>query len=108
MRSPPLPWERVAQRAGCGVAIHKSFPWMKGRTLAARLSIREECLIAKNLIFTNFRLTFWRYHPIYKHLTEGRFDVRVFLVVDQDDAVLVEQNGVAFDENFQVALVLKL
>ena len=67
--------------------------------MTPRLSIREECLIAKNLILANFRLAFWRYHPINKCLTECCFDVGMFLLVDQDDAVLVEQNGVAFDED---------
>ena len=58
-------------------------------TLATR--IREEKLLTVDLVIADRLLALGREQPVDKRLTSLHLDVRVFFLIHQHDAILVEQ-----------------
>src|SRR4051794_1412258 len=67
---------------------------------APAFRIREEQLLAIDLVIGNGLLPGGRDQPIDEFAAERLFDFRVFRWIDQHDPVLIEQAAVAFDQNF--------
>src|SRR5262245_32032751 len=100
-RSPRLAPRRAAsrarsRRAGSGPASH-----------ALRGGVREEQLLAVDLIVGDRLLTLRRDQPVDEGLAEVLLHMRVLGRVDQDYAVLVEQPPVALDHDLELAAVLE-
>src|SRR4051794_19997073 len=79
-------------------------------SLASRrllLRIREEQLLAFDPVVGDGGLPLRRQQPVDEGLAKILFDRGVFLRIDQDDAILVEQPLVALDGDIQIAAVLE-
>src|SRR5262249_53068845 len=77
------------------------------RSCASLVCIREEQLLAADLVTGDRLLSFWRDEPIDERLPEVLLDVRVLCRVDEHHAVLIEQPLVTLDEDLEVAAVLE-
>src|SRR5688572_17064029 len=76
-------------------------PWPKS------FRVREEKLLAADLVLGNSPLAFPRNQPVDESLAHFLLDVRMSRRVDQDHPVLVEQTLVALHRNHQLAAILE-
>ena len=74
------------------------------RLRAGLLGIRKEHLLTLDTEGRNCLLPMVGDQPVDEDLPVGSFDMPVFIGVDQDDAVLVEEAGVALNQNRQLLL----
>src|SRR5262250_2612667 len=69
--------------------------------------VREEKLLAVDLVTRDHRLPARRDEPVDELLAEVLLDVRMFFRIDEHHAVLVEQALVALDHDLEIATVLE-
>src|SRR5581483_2250527 len=120
IRRPPR--DRPGRRRSVGLALR---PWPASRSdstrgtprtpAAARASrastlpvVREEQLLAVDLVARDRTLTFRRHNPVDERFAEIFLHVRMLGRVDQHDVVLIEKTLVAFDQNREIAAVLEV
>ena len=80
---------------------------MRPANHAPARGVREEQLLAVDLVVGDRLLAFRRNQPVDEGLAELLLHVRMLGRVHQHDAVLVEQPLVAFDHDGEIALVLE-
>ena len=69
--------------------------------------MRKKQLLVFDLIGANQRLAFRAYQPVDELLSLGSFDMRMFVRIDENNTVLVEQLGITFDQYLKIAFILK-
>src|SRR5690606_29411426 len=87
----------IMSRCGTGAGAFAT------RSGARLLGVREEELLAVDLVFTDRRLALGRDQPIDEGLAGLRLDARVLFGVHQHDPILVEQPLVALDHDIEIA-----